>query len=124
VSLRGGALQADQLIGLPEGSLVHTARNEPFRVLRPTYAHLIPNLPRRAQVIYPKDVGVMLLWGDVFPGAAVVEVGAGPGALTIPLLREIGPAGTQLTVETRRRLCEMSREHLAQYLHWASNCQT
>ncbi len=121
ISLHGGALQTDQIIGLPEGSLVHTARNEPFRVFRPTYAHLIPNLPRKAQVIYPKDVGVMLLWGDVFPGASVVEVGAGPGALTIALLRAIGPTGKLVTVEAREDFCEMSRENVARFFGEASN---
>ena len=121
ISLHGGALPADQIIGLPDGSLVHTARNEPFRVLRPTYAHLIPNLPRKAQVIYPKDVGVMLLWGDVFPGASVVEVGAGPGALTIALLRAIGPTGKLVTVEAREDFCEMSRENVARFFGEASN---
>ncbi len=121
ISLHGGVLQADQIIGLPDGSLVHTARNEPFRVFRPTYAHLIPNLPRKAQVIYPKDVGVMLLWGDVFPGASVVEVGAGPGALTIALLRAIGPTGKLVTVEAREDFCEMSRENVARFFGEASN---
>ena len=121
ISLHGGLLQADQVIGLPEGSLVHTARNEPFRIFRPTYAHLIPNLPRKAQVIYPKDVGIMLLWGDVFPGASVVEVGAGPGALTIALLRAIGPAGTLVAVEAREDVCEMSRENVARFFGEASN---
>ncbi|HJY80833.1 MAG TPA: tRNA (adenine-N1)-methyltransferase [Candidatus Binatia bacterium] len=121
ISLHGGLLQADQVIGLPEGSLVHTARNEPFRIFRPTYAHLIPNLPRKAQVIYPKDVGIMLLWGDVFPGASVVEVGAGPGALTIALLRAIGPTGTLMTIEAREDFCEMSRENVARFFGEASN---
>jgi tRNA (adenine57-N1/adenine58-N1)-methyltransferase len=121
ISLHGGLLQADQVIGLPEGSLVHTARNEPFRIFRPTYAHLIPNLPRKAQVIYPKDVGIMLLWGDVFPGASVVEVGAGPGALTIALLRAIGPSGTLVTVEAREDFCEMSRENVTRFFGEASN---
>ncbi len=121
ISLHGGALQADQIIGLPDGSLVHTARNEPFRVLRPTYAHLIPNLPRKAQVIYPKDVGIMLLWGDIVPGASVVEVGAGPGALTIALLRAIGPTGKLVTVEVREDFCEMSRENVARFFGEASN---
>jgi tRNA (adenine57-N1/adenine58-N1)-methyltransferase len=121
ISLHGGALPADEIIGLPEGSLVHTARNEPFRVLRPTYAHLIPNLPRKAQVIYPKDVGVMLLWGDIFPGASVVEVGAGPGALTIALLRAIGPTGKLVTVEVREDFCEMSRENVARFFGEAAN---
>jgi len=119
--LHGGVLQADDVIGLPEGSLVHTARNEPFRIFRPTYAHLIPNLPRKAQVIYPKDVGIMLLWGDVCPGASIVEVGAGPGALTIALLRAIGPTGTLVTVEAREDFCEMSRENVARFFGDAPN---
>ena len=67
-----------KIIGLPEGSRVRTSSNMPYWVFRPTYAHLIPNLPRRAQVIYPKDTAIMLLWGDIFPGASVVEIGAGP----------------------------------------------
>jgi tRNA (adenine57-N1/adenine58-N1)-methyltransferase len=121
ISLHGGVLLADHVIGLPEGSLVHTARNEPFRVFRPTYAHLIPNLPRRAQVIYPKDVGIILLWGDVFPGASVVEVGAGPGALTIALLRAIGPNGKLVTIEAREDFCEMARENVARFFGAAPN---
>jgi tRNA (adenine57-N1/adenine58-N1)-methyltransferase catalytic subunit len=121
ISLHGGTVQADQVIGLPEGSRVRTSSNLPFWVFRPTYAHLIPNLPRRAQVIYPKDVGIMLLWGDVFPGAAVVEVGAGPGALTIALLRAIGPTGKLLTIEAREDFCQMSRENVTRFFGEASN---
>lgn len=121
ISLHGGTLPADQVIGLPEGSQVYTQRNEPFWVFRPTYAHLIPNLPRRAQVIYPKDVGVILLWGDIFPGASVVEIGAGPGALTIALLRAIGPTGKLLTIEARDDFCAMSRENVARFFGTAPN---
>src|SRR5215510_9311752 len=121
ISLASGTLQADQIIGLPEGSMIRTARNEPFRVFRPTYAHLIPNLPRQAQVIYPKDVAVILLWGDIFPGASVVEVGAGPGALTVALLRAIGPTGKLLTVEVREDFCQMSRENVTRFFGEAPN---
>ena len=85
--IREGTMQADHLIGLPEGTTIHNTAMEPFLVLRPTFASLIPNLPRRAQVIYPKDIGPILLWGDIYPGARVLEVGAGPGALTMALLR-------------------------------------
>jgi tRNA (adenine57-N1/adenine58-N1)-methyltransferase len=121
ISLHKGSFQADHLIGLPEGSLVYTQNNEPFRILRPTYAHLIPNLPRRAQVIYPKDVGVMLLWGDIQPGVSVVEVGAGPGSLTIALLRAIGPTGTLTTVELREDHVEMARANVARFFGDAPN---
>lgn len=121
ISLHKGSFQAEQIIGLPEGSLVYTPKNEPFRILRPTYAHLIPNLPRRAQVIYPKDTAVMLLWGDVFPGASVVEIGAGPGALTIALLRAIGPTGTLTTIEIREDHIDMSRATVARFFGEAPN---
>ena len=82
LSVRGGPLACDDLIGRLEGSTVITPRGETLLVLRPTYAQLIPNLPRRAQPIYPKDVGPILLWGDIGPGMHVVEVGTGPGART------------------------------------------
>ena len=121
ISLHKGSFQADHIIGLSEGSLVYTQNNEPFRLLRPTYAHLIPNLPRRAQVIYPKDVGVMLLWGDVHPGTSVVEVGAGPGSLTIALLRAIGPTGTLTTVEFREDHVEMARANVTRFFGDAPN---
>ena len=121
ISLHKGSFPTDQIIGLPEGSLVYTHHNEPFRILRPTYAHLIPNLPRRAQVIYPKDVGAILLWGDIHPGASVVEVGAGPGALTLALLRAIGPVGKLTTVEIREDHAEMSRATIARFFGDAPN---
>jgi tRNA (adenine57-N1/adenine58-N1)-methyltransferase len=121
ISLHKGSFQSDQIIGLPEGSLVYTQSNEPFRIFRPTYAHLIPNLPRKAQVIYPKDTAVMLLWGDIFPGASVVEIGAGPGALTIALLRAIGPTGKLVTVEIREDHCDMARANVARFFGDAPN---
>lgn len=121
MSLHGGLLLADQVIGLPEGSLVRNSTNDAFWVLRPTYAHLIPNLPRRAQVIYPKDVGMMLLWGDVFPGASVIEIGAGPGSLAIALLRAIGPTGKLTTIEIREDHCAMARENVMKFFGEAPN---
>ena len=121
ISLHGGTLQSEQVIGLPEGSRVRTTSNMPYWVLRPTYAHLIPNLPRRAQVIYPKDTAIMLLWGDIFPGASVVEIGAGPGALSIALLRAIGPTGKLVTIENREDHCAMARENVARFFGEAPN---
>lgn len=121
ISLHRGSFQAEQIIGLPEGSLVYTQNKEPFRIFRPTYAHLIPNLPRKAQVIYPKDTAVMLLWGDIFPGASVVEIGSGPGALTIALLRAIGSTGKLTTVEIREDHCEMARGNVARFFGETSN---
>lgn len=115
IAMRGGNVPAERFIGLPEGSLVQVGPRERFRVLRPTYARLIPNLPRQAQVIYPKDVGPILLWGDVFPGATVLEVGAGPGALSLALLRAVGEHGRVLTVEIRDDHCRMARANVGRF---------
>jgi tRNA (adenine57-N1/adenine58-N1)-methyltransferase len=100
ITIRGDIL-GDELVGLLEGSRVKLSSGETFLVLRPTYADLVPHLPRQAQVIYPKDTGPMLLWGDVFPGATVIEGGIGAGALTIALLRAVGPAGRLISYELR-----------------------
>ena len=116
IALRGGNIPAEQFIGLSEGSLVQVGQSEKFRILRPTYARLIPNLPRQAQVIYPKDIGPILLWGDAFPGARVLEVGSGPGALSIALLRAIGPEGRLLTVDIRADHCKMARNNVKRFL--------
>ena len=90
VHIRGGTMQADHLIGLDEGRIVYNTAQEPFLLLRPSFAQLVPNLPRRAQVIYPKDIGPILMWGDIYPGATVIEVGVGPGALSMAILRAVG----------------------------------
>jgi tRNA (adenine57-N1/adenine58-N1)-methyltransferase catalytic subunit len=121
MSVRGAPLPCDALIGRPEGSTVETPSGEALLVLRPTYAQLIPSLPRRAQPIYPKDVGPILLWGDIAPGASVVEVGTGPGALTIALLRAVGPTGRLASYEAREDFARMARENVARFHGEAPN---
>ena len=116
VQVRGGRVDADAIIGQPEGLRVRTSMGDVFVVVRPTYAQLIPNLPRKAQVIYPKDAALILLWGDVFPGATVVESGSGPGALTMALLRAVGADGRVITYEIREDHAAMARENVARFL--------
>ena len=122
VSLRGGFLAADDLIGRPEGRMIQTQKGESFLMVRPTFAQLIPNLPRRAQVIYPKDIGLILLWGDIGPGMRVLEAGTGPGALTMALLRAVGPTGSLTSYEIRPEFIDMARGNIAQFYgeapHW------
>lgn len=115
ISIRGTPLACDALIGLPEGSTVETLEGEPLVIVRPTYAQLIPSLPRRAQPIYPKDVGPILLWGDIGPGNSVVEVGIGPGALTLALLRAVGPGGRLTSYEVREDFAALARDNVARY---------
>lgn len=115
VNVRGNAFPADDLIGRPEGTVVVTARGERLLALRPTYAQLIPSLPRQAQPIYPKDVGPLLLWGDVGAGMSVIEVGVGPGALTLALLRAVGPTGTLASYELREDFAARARDNVARF---------
>lgn len=115
VNVRGAAFPAEELIGLSEGTIVRSSTGEYLQIFRPTYAQLIPNLPRQAQVIYPKDVGTILMWGDIHPGAQVIEVGVGPGATSIALLRAIGPTGTLTTYELREEFATMARGNVARF---------
>ncbi len=116
-----GEISAEELIGIDEGSRVTLSTGEAYLVLRPTYADLIPHLPRQAQVIYPKDTGPLLIWGDVFPGATVIEGGVGAGALTIALLRAVGPAGRVISYELREDFAAAARRNVAAFFGEAPN---
>jgi len=116
-----GEIIADELIGIEEGSRVKLSTGETFMVLRPTYADLIPHLPRNAQVIYPKDTGPLLVWGDVFPGATVIVGGTGAGALTIALLRAVGREGRVVSYEIREDFANAARKNVAAFFGDAPN---
>jgi tRNA (adenine57-N1/adenine58-N1)-methyltransferase len=96
-----GGLAHDDLIGRPEGSVVVSPVGTPYLALRPLLADYVLSMPRGAQVIYPKDAAQILMWGDVFPGARVLEAGAGSGALTCSLLQAVGPEGRVISYEIR-----------------------
>ena len=115
VHLRRGTVAADDLIGQAEGRVVRNTAEEPFLVLRPTYAHLIPNLPRQAQVIYPKDIASILISADVFPGAMVLEAGTGSGALTLALVRAVGPSGRVVSYDIRDEHASKARTNVESF---------
>jgi tRNA (adenine57-N1/adenine58-N1)-methyltransferase len=91
----------DDLIGQPEGSSFRSSRGATMLAIRPTLAEFVLKMPRGAQVIYPKDAAQIVHEGDIFPGAHVLEAGAGSGALTCSLLRAVGPEGTVTSYEVR-----------------------
>ncbi|OJZ67673.1 tRNA (adenine-N1)-methyltransferase [Mycolicibacterium diernhoferi] len=96
-----GAIPHDNVIGQPEGSVVKSTNGDPFLVLRPLLIDYVLSMPRGAQVIYPKDAAQIVHEGDIFPGARVLEAGAGSGALTCSLLRAVGPTGQVISYEVR-----------------------
>lgn len=96
-----GAIAHDGVIGIPEGSVVKSTNGDQFLVLRPLLLDYVLSMPRGAQVIYPKDAAQIVHDGDIFPGARVLEAGAGSGALTCSLLRAVGPQGSVISYEIR-----------------------
>ena len=96
-----GIVNHDDLIGEPDGTTVRTTRNARLVAVRPTLAEYVLEMPRGAQVIYPKDLGPILILADVFPGARILESGMGSGALTTALLRAVGPTGRVTGYEIR-----------------------
>ena len=107
-----GAIAHDAVIGLPEGSVVKSTNGDPFLVLRPLLVDYVMSMPRGAQVVYPKDAAQIVHEGDIFPGALVLEAGAGSGALTCSLLRAVGPTGTVISYELRADHAEHARRNV------------
>ncbi|HEX3327898.1 MAG TPA: tRNA (adenine-N1)-methyltransferase [Actinomycetota bacterium] len=96
-----GALRHDDLIGHPEGTIVTASRGSTLLVFRPTLADFVLKMQRGAQVVYPKDLGLILIYADIFPGARVLEAGTGSASLTLALLRSVGEVGSVVSYELR-----------------------
>jgi len=121
ISLRAGAsfhthvgiVDHDNLIGTPEGSTVLGSTGRRFLVVRPTLSDAVLKMPRGAQVIYPKDLGAILIEADIAPGDRVLEAGVGSGALSMALLR----AGADVVgYELRDDFAERARSNVASML--------
>jgi tRNA (adenine57-N1/adenine58-N1)-methyltransferase len=108
-----GFVAHDDIIGRGEGLIVTTTRGLKYQVVRPTLSDFVLKMPRGAQVIYPKDLGPILMLADVFPGARVFESGIGSGALSMTLLR----AGAEVTgYELREDFASRARANVEAFL--------
>jgi len=104
-----GAVLHDDLIGLADGSSLKSNRGGVFSTVRPTMSDFVLKMPRGAQVIYPKDLGPILMLADLFPGAQVFESGVGSGALSMTMLR----AGANITgYEIREDFAERAKKNV------------
>lgn len=108
-STKKGQIRHDDIIGRPEGIVVDSSLEFPYQVFRPLLFEYVVSMPRGAAIIYPKDAAQILVMADIFPGARVIEAGAGSGSLTSYLLRAIGPEGQLESHEVREDFAEKAR---------------
>ena len=120
-STHTGSIFHDDIIGRPEGFTAITSKGHRLVVVRPTFHEGVVELPRQSQVIYPKDLGAIIMRGDIFPGANVVEVGLGSGASAAAILRAIGPSGSLVSYEVREEIIEPSRANVAELAPESTN---
>lgn len=111
-----GVLEHDAIIGLPDGSVVANNAGVEHLALRPLLTDFVMSMPRGAAIVYPKDAAQILALADIFPGATVVEAGVGSGALSLWILRAIGPAGRLHSFERREEFAEVARDNAATFL--------
>ncbi|MBI8988879.1 tRNA (adenine-N1)-methyltransferase [Corynebacterium meridianum] len=97
-----GGIAHDDIIGRHEGTVVESSQGALYLCFRHLMVDHVLSMPRGAAVIYPKDSAQILIEGDIFPGARVLEAGAGSGALSMTLLRAIGESGELISYEIRQ----------------------
>ncbi len=111
-----GEIKHDDIIGKPSGSVIENHNGEKFLALKPLLSDYVLSMPRGAQIIYPKDAGQIIVEGDIFPGAVVIEAGVGSGALASYLLRAIGDKGKLFSFELREEFAQIAEANVANFL--------
>jgi tRNA (adenine57-N1/adenine58-N1)-methyltransferase len=110
-----GWIVHDDLIGLPEGSVVSTSAGLKFTAFIPLLTDYVLSMPRGATIVYPKDAALIVGFADIFPGARVLEAGVGSGALTLSLLRAVGATGSVHSVERREEFAANATTNIENY---------
>jgi tRNA (adenine57-N1/adenine58-N1)-methyltransferase len=111
-----GILDHDLVIGQPDASIVTSSNGVEYLALRPLLTDFVMSMPRGAAIIYPKDAAQILGMADIFPGAIVVEAGVGSGALSLWLLRAIGPEGSLHSFERRAEFADIAQANAEAFL--------
>ena len=114
-----GWITHDDLIGMPEGSVVSTTAGLKFTAFKPLLADYVLTMPRGATIVYPKDAAMIVGLADIYPGARVLEAGVGSGALTISLLRAAGEKGYVHSVERRADFADNAHSNVDAYFEGA-----
>lgn len=107
-----GVLKHNDLIGLPWGTQVFSHLGAPFFLLQPSLADLLNELPRNTQILYPKDIGFILVTMSIGPGQRVIEAGTGSGSMTIALAHAVSPTGRVISYEHKQDFQNLARKNL------------
>ena len=110
-----GWIVHDELVGIPEGSVISTTAGLKFTAFKPLLGDYVLSMPRGATIVYPKDAAFILGFADIYPGARVLEAGVGSGALTITLLRAVGAEGLVHSIERREEFADIAKANVADY---------
>jgi len=117
----GQTIAHDALIGRLDATMVTLSRGKKMLAIRPTFGDYVLKMPRGAQVLYPKDLALIPMWADVYPGARVFEAGTGSGALTMALLRAVGLRGLVVTYDVRDDFARTALLNIERYMGPAPN---
>lgn len=112
----GDRISHDDIIGKPDGTVVQFSNGKLMVAVHPTLAEYTLKMPRGAQVIYPKDLAVIPMWADIYPGARVFEAGVGSGALTMALLRAVGDRGCVVSYEMREDFAITATKNIERFM--------
>ena len=118
-----GRLQHDQLIGESVGGWYRTDKGHTLLAVRPTLGDYVRQMPRGPQIIYQKDLGNIVSFADIFPGATVIEGGLGSGSLTAALLRAVGPEGRVITYEIDESVLPKAMRNIERVISGSSNLE-
>ena len=111
-----GFVEHDAILGSPEGVRLVASTGAPLVAFRPSLADWILKMPRGAQVVYPKDIGMILVEADIHPGATVLEAGTGSAAITLALVRAVGERGRVISYELREDFAARARSNVESFL--------
>ncbi len=117
----GDRISHDDIIGKPDGTAIQFSSNKVMIAIHPTLAEYALKMPRGAQVIYPKDLAMIPMWADIYPGASVFEAGVGSGALTMALLRAVGDRGCVVSYEIREDFAATATKNIERFMGHAPN---
>lgn len=116
-----GFIDHSEILKAGNGGLVRASKGGEYRVFKPTYIDYVMKIKRNAQIIYPKDTAMILMYADIFPGLSVLESGIGQGALSIAILRVLGGRGKLTSVEVREDFALQSKNFISNFLGEVDN---